>query len=117
MSKKRHDLQNENTIFETDEAALVGPRIKELRTAKHLSVNKLANMTGVSQSYLRDVELGKKNPTVNFLSLICASLGVSLRDFFDMPGSEKTETTILSKIEALTEDKQSVLLEFLEAFT
>ena len=42
----------------------VGERIKELREKRGLTVNKLANLAGISQSYLRDVELGNKNPTV-----------------------------------------------------
>ena len=46
----------------------VGSRITSLRTAKHYTVNKLATLAGISQSYLRDVELGKKNPTVEILS-------------------------------------------------
>ena len=61
----------------------VGLRIKELREIKGYSVNKLANMAGVSQSYLRDIEQGNKNPTVSFLSLLCEQLDITLKDFFD----------------------------------
>ncbi len=39
-----------------------GKRITYFRTQKNYSVNKLANLAGISQSYLRDVELGNKNP-------------------------------------------------------
>lgn len=46
----------------------IGERIIFLRTAKQYSVNKLANLAGISQSYLRDIELGNKNPTVEILS-------------------------------------------------
>lgn len=60
----------------------VGLRIKELREKKGLTVNRLANMAGISQSYLRDVELGNKNPTVETLSYFCDALSVSLKDFF-----------------------------------
>ena len=40
----------------------VGKRITFFRTAKNYSVNKLATLSGISQSYLRDIELGNKNP-------------------------------------------------------
>ena len=60
----------------------VGQRITELRKAKNYTTNKLANLSGISQSYLRDVELGKKNISVEFLSYICESLNISLSDFF-----------------------------------
>ena len=54
----------------------VGERIKELREKRGLTVNKLANLAGISQSYLRDVELGNKNPTVETLSYFCDALGM-----------------------------------------
>lgn len=61
----------------------IGTRISYFRNAKQYSVNRLATLAGISQSYLRDVELGKKNPTVEVLSYICDALDLSLRDFFD----------------------------------
>lgn len=60
----------------------IGTRISYFRNAKQYSVNRLATLAGISQSYLRDVELGKKNPTVEVLSYICDALDLSLRDFF-----------------------------------
>jgi len=60
----------------------ISKRITYLRTQKNYSVNKLANLCGISQSYLRDIELGKKNPTIEILSLICNTLDISLHDFF-----------------------------------
>ena len=59
----------------------IGTRISYFRNAKQYSVNRLATLAGISQSYLRDVELGKKNPTVEVLSYICDALDLSLRDF------------------------------------
>lgn len=59
----------------------VGKRIKQLRELKGLSINRLANMAGVSQSYLRDIELGNKNPTVAFLSLLCEQLEIHFMIF------------------------------------
>ena len=49
----------------------VGGRITELRKKKGITTNRLAYLAGISQSYLRDIELGKKNPTVEVLSYIC----------------------------------------------
>ena len=58
----------------------VGQRIHELRKHKNYTLNKLANLSGVSQSYLRDIEFGNKNPTIAFLSIICQTLDISLKD-------------------------------------
>ena len=38
----------------------VGKRIYELREQRQLTTNKLANLAGVSQSYLREIELEKR---------------------------------------------------------
>lgn len=61
----------------------VGKRITELRKQKKMSTNKLANVAGISQSYLRDIELGNTNPTVEKLEYICEALGISLSAFFN----------------------------------
>jgi transcriptional regulator with XRE-family HTH domain len=93
----------------------VGERIKFFRKIKNYSVNKLANLAGISQSYLRDVELGNKNPTVVMLSEICEVLEISLKDFFD-----DESTTIISddplvrQIYRLSEQQRESLLTFLK---
>ena len=48
----------------------VGKRITELRTRKGITVNKLAYMAGISQNYLRLIELGKTQPTIEYLQYI-----------------------------------------------
>jgi transcriptional regulator with XRE-family HTH domain len=89
----------------------IAARIKELRTAKGYTVNKLANLAGVSQSYLRDIELGNKQPTVEYLSYICDALGVSLETFFS---DEKTKDELLRTINALSPVQRKYLIEFLK---
>jgi len=61
----------------------VANRLKILREAKNISVNKLANLAGLSQTFVREIELGNKQPTIESLELLCEALGVSLKDFFD----------------------------------
>ena len=57
----------------------IGKCISYFRSAKGITVNKLANLSGVSQSYLRDLELGNNNnPTIKILDCICQTLGISL---------------------------------------
>lgn len=94
----------------------IAERITYLRTAKNYSVNKLANLCGISQSYLRDIELGNKNPTVEMLSIICSTLGLSLQDFF----TEDKENTItndplIHRIYQLTPTQRTALMNFLDA--
>lgn len=95
----------------------VGKRITFFRNAKQYTVNKLATMAGISQSYLRDVELGNKKPTVEVLSYICDALDISLHDFFN----DETLNTFLTdplllKIYELTPEQRSALLVLLNTF-
>lgn len=87
----------------------VGKRIVDLRLKKGLSTNKLANLAGISQSYLRDIELGKKQPTVEYLGYICDALKISLKDFFD----EEKDKELEISISKLSEIQQSKLIDFL----
>lgn len=57
-------------------------RIIQLRTEKNYSTNKLAQLAGIGQATLRDIEIGKKNPNVTTLDKICQALEISLAEFF-----------------------------------
>lgn len=60
----------------------VGKRITELRKIRGISGNKLAQLSGISQSGINVIELGQKFPTTTTLEAICNALGVSLSAFF-----------------------------------
>ena len=92
----------------------VGERIKYFREQKSITVNKLANLAGVSQSYLREIELGKKQPTIEYLEYICWALDISLKEFFsdDSSSIHPVLATSLSKMDT---DEQLKLAEFLNS--
>jgi len=94
----------------------LGERLVELRTAKGLTTNKLANLAGVSQSHLREIELGKRNPTVETLSYFCDVLGVSLSDFFADNNEEEISPLLLTAAKKLSQTQQVKLAELIEAF-
>jgi len=60
----------------------IGDRIVALRELQGLSSNRLSKAAGVSQSYLRDVETGKSQPTIDVLDKICLALDITLAEFF-----------------------------------
>ena len=92
----------------------VGKRITFFRTAKNYSVNKLATLSGISQSYLRDIELGNKNPTI--LSYICEALNISLREFFDeQTNGQFWNDPLIAKVYRLTPKQREALLVFLDS--
>ena len=93
----------------------IATRIKFYREQKGYTVNKLANMAGISQSYLRAVELGQKNPTVETLSELCWALGLSLRDFFDDDTlSRLLEDALFEQVYKLTPQQRKALTAFLK---
>ena len=92
----------------------VGQHIRQLREQKNYTLNKLANHAGVSQSYLRDVELENKNPTIAFLSIICQSLDISLKDFFNEESdADFLNDPLMQAIYKLTPEQKEALLKFL----
>lgn len=95
----------------------VGKRITELRKQRGMTTNKLATEAGLSQSFIRSVELGEKGITIENLELVCDALEVSIKDFFDF--SDENDKTISSQeflgiIEKLTPDQRYRLAEFLK---
>jgi len=93
----------------------IGTRIIALREERGWTTNRLANQCGLSQSFLRSVELGEKGITVEKLSLLCDALGISLKQFFDLPSRKDSPSDILMRqIERLNPEQRSSLAAFLK---
>ena len=60
----------------------LGRRIAFLRKEKGLSQVDLAADANMAKSYLSELELGKRNPSVLVLSRIAAALGTTLEELF-----------------------------------
>lgn len=84
----------------------VGARIKELRIAKGLSTNKLSNMAGLSQSYVRNLEAGKyDNPTVDSLELICEALNIAFEDFVNYKDLSLSQLKAMKIVRTLSDEQ------------
>lgn len=60
----------------------VGRRIRVLRIAAGIPQGALALMTGITKSYMSEIEAGKKNLTLRSLERIADALGVPLSELF-----------------------------------
>lgn len=60
----------------------VGMRIRELRTRKGFSQEKLALEAEIDRTYLAGIENGRRNPTLKSLEKILRTLEISFEDFF-----------------------------------
>lgn len=61
----------------------IGDRIRELRKAKGLSQEALANIAEVDRTYMTKVETGKRNVTVKILEKIIIALNTDFMTFFN----------------------------------
>lgn len=93
----------------------LGKRITQLREQRGFTINSLSHHTGISQSYLRDLELGNKsNPSVEIIYIICDRLGISLKDFFDMDAPVNPKNDPLNqRLSKLDKNQKEALLAFL----
>lgn len=70
-------------MTQLDTKMRVGLRIKELRNALGYSQETLAYSIEMSRTYLAEVEIGKRNISIENIDRIAQGLGVSLKEFFD----------------------------------
>ena len=64
----------------------VRERIAELCEEKHITINKLANISGITQSTLNNIMSGRNNSTtISTIQKICDGVEITVTDFFDSP--------------------------------
>jgi transcriptional regulator with XRE-family HTH domain len=73
--KSIHTCAPRRTLLDM-RASDVGPRIRELREARDLSLARLGGMAGVDPTQLSRVELGKAEPSITWIEKVAAALGV-----------------------------------------
>jgi len=74
-----NDGDERNNQTETQEfLQRLGQRIKELRRARNLSQEQLAEATELVQHYISQIEQGERNVSVVTLRLLAQALGVTL---------------------------------------
>ena len=70
----------------SDIAKILGQRIRNYRTAKGLSQEKLAELSGCHPTYIGQIERGEKNATIESIEKISAALNISLSKLFEKLG-------------------------------
>lgn len=80
---------------EDDDFLRIGKRILELRHAHRYSLRDLARMSGLSPSFLSQVERGRGEPSISALKRIASALEVELLYFFS--SSKGSESKMVSR--------------------
>ena len=79
----------------TDSSTAVRSRILELCRQRHITINRLAILSGVTQSTLNNIVSGRNNSaTVATIKKLCDGLDITLRDFFNVPAFDDLEQEI-----------------------
>jgi transcriptional regulator with XRE-family HTH domain len=61
---------------------VIGERVRQLRSERHISVRAFAAETGFSPSFISQLENGQVSPSLGSLHKIAETLGVTLGEFF-----------------------------------
>ena len=82
-------------------ARIVGQRIRNYRTHKGLSQEKLAELVGCHPTYIGQLERGEKNATIETVEKISSALQISL-------------STLFEKLDSISDETQSIPLKCYE---
>ena len=70
----------------SDIAKIIGQRIRNYRTQKGLSQEKLAELAGCHPTYIGQLERGEINATLESVEKIASAMDISLSELFDKLG-------------------------------
>ena len=97
----------------------ISERLYYWRNLKRIIVYKLSKLSGVSENHIRNLENGKKQPTIKTLQALTDGLNITLSEFFNTENDDiiylsKGERKILDFYRRLPKDKADILINFYE---
>lgn len=99
-------------------AKIVGQRVRNYRTEKGFSQEKLAEMAGCHPTYIGQVERGEKNATLESIEKIASAMCIPLSKLFEKIGEDHTDSIpmkcyalIASKSKSEQEQLYKILVE------
>lgn len=94
-TRRKTDKHEMGTFVDADETvAFIGNRIRLLRADRNLTLQALADETGLSSSMLSLVERGKTSPSIGTLVAIASALGAHMSDLFDNRAGKQRDPVI-----------------------
>jgi transcriptional regulator with XRE-family HTH domain len=109
-----------------DDASPLGEFIRAQREMQELSMRQLANLVGISNPYLSQIERGLREPSEKVLDAIARNLELSAEALYEHgaprtdDGEEIAEPAVVAAIRAdpgLSARQRQALLEVYDAFT
>lgn len=91
-----------------DIKGLLGKRIKELRTERKLTQEKLSEMVGFGQRTLSKLERGKTFITAEHLAKLLTALDIGIEDLFNFGYLQEKEAIKAELIDAIQHEKVDI---------
>ena len=96
----------------------ISKRLKTIRQSKDMSVYKLSQLSGVSETHIRDLERGDRNPSFDTLNRLAKPMGMSLSELVnesdDIAFLNTEEKELVECYRLLSKDRAEALLTFLK---
>lgn len=96
----------------------IASRLKKIRTSKGYSVYKLSQISGVSETHIRDLERGDRNPSLDTVDRIAKTFGMSLSALLneneEISYLKAKEKELLECYRMLSDDQGDTLLAFIK---
>lgn len=90
----------------------IGMRLREARLRQKLSLAEVAERSGLSASFISNVERGINDPTIGSLQAILGALGMSMADLFRAPSCQRVVRRN-ERLQMVTADGGKVLYELI----
>jgi len=108
-----------NNIDEIDVKKLVGQRIREYRQKYKMNQETLAEIIGIDNKHLSNIELGKNMPNPQLLLRIGAAFNIEIKELFEfyhlLPAKE-LKREILAIINRLDEEQLKCAYKYIKSF-
>jgi transcriptional regulator with XRE-family HTH domain len=87
-------------------------KLKTMRNERHLTIDQLADLTGISRSHISLLENGKRQPSADALQSFATALRVRVTELIDEGDMGDDLAAIINVITALEpDDRKAVLLD------
>ena len=90
----------------------VGPKLRSIRKAKHVTLVELAKRSGIDQATLSRIENGKMTGTLESHITLCESLGITLselyKDISDAPKSSEHQSALIHEIDVAKGENSAI---------
>jgi transcriptional regulator with XRE-family HTH domain len=91
--------------MESQPLVLFGRKVRAVRDAAHISRELAAEKSGITASYLGEVERGEKWPSLEIICAIATALSVSPPVFFDFEAQETDAGILVQKLHRIIENR------------